>query len=380
MYRKTYAEINLDKLGNNIKEIINVYKGYKYYIGVVKNNAYSHGFYSINKMIESGINYLAVSSLEEALEVRNYNKDIPVLVMEPIESDALKDAEQNNITITIDNVDYFKKVVKDNYKLKFHLKIDSGMNRFGLKNKDDVNYIYNTKSNLELEGIYTHLANGNPYFEGFNNQLAKFKELISDIDLSTIKIVHLDRSLTLELHDKIDIANGCRLGLIMYGYPFNGLRYSTKAKLFYKLTGKKVNDIPAKLKLEPAFTFKSNVIEIKKINKGEIVGYDGMNNATEDELIAIIPFGFADYLFDTTNEVMINNKKYPIIVINMDVTIVKINDSVKLHDEVEIFGNNISIKSVSNDVHQNIYKILTSVTTRVPRLYLEDGKKTEVKY
>ena len=78
MYRKTYVEINLDTIEENIKKIKTTYSRYKYYIGVVKNNAYGHGIYSINAMINGGINYLAVSSLEEALEVRKINKEIPV--------------------------------------------------------------------------------------------------------------------------------------------------------------------------------------------------------------------------------------------------------------------------------------------------------------
>ena len=85
MYRKTYVEVNLDNLKNNVKNIVNYYNNYKYYFGVVKGNCYGHGTtYVINELIESGVNYFAVSSLEEALEVRNINKEIPILCLEPI--------------------------------------------------------------------------------------------------------------------------------------------------------------------------------------------------------------------------------------------------------------------------------------------------------
>ena len=70
MYRKTYARIDGGILENNVKEIIKKYDKYKYYIGVVKNNAYHHGIKVINNLIQGGVNYLAVSSLEEALSVR----------------------------------------------------------------------------------------------------------------------------------------------------------------------------------------------------------------------------------------------------------------------------------------------------------------------
>ena len=69
MYRDSYVNIDVDALKNNIKEIIKTYSGYKYYFGVVKANCYGHGEYLVNKMIESGINYLCTSSLEEALSI-----------------------------------------------------------------------------------------------------------------------------------------------------------------------------------------------------------------------------------------------------------------------------------------------------------------------
>ena len=77
MYRKTYVEVNIDNLKSNVKNMTEYYKDYKYYFGVVKGNCYGHGTtYVINELIDSGINYLAVSNLEEALEVRNINKEI----------------------------------------------------------------------------------------------------------------------------------------------------------------------------------------------------------------------------------------------------------------------------------------------------------------
>ena len=84
MYRKTYVKVDNDILESNVKEIIKKYNSYKYYIGVVKANAYGHGSYIINNLINAGINYLAVSSLEEALDVRKYNKEFPVLVLCPV--------------------------------------------------------------------------------------------------------------------------------------------------------------------------------------------------------------------------------------------------------------------------------------------------------
>ena len=144
MYRSTYIEINNKTLLENVKEIKKEYNNYKYYIAMVKSNAYGHGYYIVNDLIESGINYFAVSSLEEALEIRKYNKDIPVLCVEPIELDCIDIAIKNNITLTIVSYDYIKKLlIKTKSKFKIHIKIDTGMNRLGISSKDEFNKVIN---------------------------------------------------------------------------------------------------------------------------------------------------------------------------------------------------------------------------------------------
>ena len=153
MYRKTYALINCDTLKQNIKNIKENYK-YKYYIGVVKANAYGHGDYIVNSLIEGGINYLAASSLEECLNIRKRNEEIPILCLEPVNHEYLNICEKYNITVTIPDYEYFKDL-NPNLNLKAHIKIDSGMNRLGFKNKNEVKEVYDKlkDSNIEIEGI-----------------------------------------------------------------------------------------------------------------------------------------------------------------------------------------------------------------------------------
>ncbi|MBO7519560.1 MAG: alanine racemase, partial [Clostridia bacterium] len=161
MFRKTYLEIDLDALKHNIAEVKSNFGGYRYYFGVVKANAYGAGIFAVGEMIKAGINYLAVSSLEEAISLRELYRDIPVLVMEPICFEGLSVAAQNNITVTVDNKDYFDKMLQSDLKIKFHIKVDCGMNRFGLTDKNDVKYIVeNADENLSLEGVFTQLSSG----------------------------------------------------------------------------------------------------------------------------------------------------------------------------------------------------------------------------
>ena len=129
MYRKTYAKIDGKILENNVKEIKKKYNQYQYYFGVVKNNAYGHGMHIVKNLVKGGINYLAVSSLEEALQVRKYTRTTPILVLEPIDLEYIDDAINNNITLTVESLSYLKQVIALplSYEVKIHLKLDTGM-------------------------------------------------------------------------------------------------------------------------------------------------------------------------------------------------------------------------------------------------------------
>lgn len=385
MYRKTYAEIDLDALKENIKNIKNNYE-YKYYIGVVKANAYGHGDYVINALIEGGINYLAASSLEECLSIRERNKTIKILCLEPINVEYLHIASEKDITITVPDLTYLKKI-DQNLKLTIHIKIDSGMNRLGIKDKNELKEVCTLikgNNNFNLEGIYTHFATSGIWDKYWDNSLEKFKEITSTINLKEIPIVHLGRSLTLVNHPKIEFANGIRTGIVMYGFA-QSLKEPTGLKKFKRDIYLKKHNISKttltnNLKLNTAFKLYSEIMHIKYVKKGEFVGYGAKYIAKENMYIGIIPIGFADG-FIKQNEgrfVTINNKKYEVIgEIGMDMTTIKIDDTVKLHDKVLLYNE------ISKEAHQmglSSYTLLTSVTNRVPRVYVENNKKIEIKY
>lgn len=378
MFRKTYLEIDLEALRHNISEVKEKFPGYGYYFGVVKANAYGAGIYCVNAMAEAGVNYFAVSSLEEALGVRKINKSVPVLVMEPICFEGLDTAAENDITVTVDNAGYFDKMVAAGKRIKFHIKIDCGMNRFGLTDKNDVRHIFETANeNQYLEGVFTQLSSGSG--ERFEKQIKLFKERTSLIDLSAVSIVHVDRSLTMEQHAKLDFANGVRLGIVMYGFPKTAPVLSLKRKLLNKLAGKKPPE-PSVLNLKNVFSFYSEVLEIKNIKPGESVGYGGMFDSSAETRVAVIPYGFADFSLIGKTCVYIGGKKRDIVVNYMDVTSATVDGTVKPGDKVEIFGENLTVYRASRLAGVNVYKLLTSVTNRVPRVYRDGGKTVEVKY
>lgn len=387
MYRNTYVKIDNQALTDNIQKIIKKYDSYKYYIGVVKANAYGHGDYIVNDLIKGGINYLAVSSLEEAISIRKYNQDMPILVLEPINLTYLEDIQKHNITITIDSLDYTKLLLSNKIKdkLKVHIKLDTGMNRLGFKVKDEVTKavkLLKENKSINLEGIYTHIGTSGLTDIYYDKSIELFKELTSDINLEEIPIVHLNRSITLVHHKTYPFETGVRLGIIMYGFNQSikeptGLR-KIKRDLHLKKLGISESILSNDLDLHTAFSLYSEVISLRKVSKGEYIGYGANYIAKEDIIVATIPIGYNDGMKQAMKYVSINNKLYEIVGdICMDMIMVHVDENIKLYDKVEIFGNNIPIKDVTRRTNSNAYHLLTGITTRVPRLYSDN---TEIKY
>ena len=391
MYRKTYIEINLDNLCHNIKDIVSKNNNYKYYIGVIKGNAYGHGEYIAKHITECGINYLAVSTLEEAINTRKYvDKDFPILCLQPINLDYIDEIIKNNITICISNINDFNKLneIKLDKTINFHLKLNTGMNRLGVSNIEDVNKIFKEafkNDKLIFEGIFTHLCTSGVYDSLYDKQIKEFKYLTSEIDLSKINIIHIGRSTTLDFHNKLDICNGVRIGIMMYGinslFPSDiGFRNKLR-NLKYEHIRKKYNlPIPnktCKTNLKQALRLKSEVIEIQKVKKDDYVGYGSNTRIEKDGFIATIPVGYSDGILTNYNNfyVYINNKKYKVIgSINMGMISALVDENVKIGDIVTIINNEVSYKVYAKSFNVTPYVLLTNLNRTIPRKYIKENK------
>ena len=395
MYRRTYLEVDCEKIKNNIINIRQNYPDYEYYFGVVKANAYGHGGYIINSLIEGGVNYLAVSSLEEALKLREFNTEIPILILEPIHLEFLDKCIKNNITITVSNMEYFNELLTIELptQLKIHVKLDTGMSRLGLTNSKELNELINklpNNPNLFLEGIYTHFATSGINDKHWDNQLNRFKEITKDIDLSSIPIVHMGRSLTLVNHEKIPFCNGTRLGIVMYGMSQN-MPAGTGFRAFLRNlrnnhNKKKFNISPTtttnNLNLKTAITLYSEVIDLHKIHPNDFVGYGALYTSQNEEIVATIPIGYADGIPKNIKHIVINGNKYNVVgEVCMDMICAIVDSSVKLYDKVTIVGGDIlPVKKVANECGISSYTLFAGITNRVPRVYIENGDSTEISY
>lgn len=352
MYRNTYVEINLKNIENNVKKIIKKYSDYKYYFGVVKADSYGHDdLKTVKAIIDGGCNYLCVATLDEAIEIRNELKEIPILCLGVINKEYIKTCEKENITITINSLEYMEELGKiDIINLKAHLKINTGMNRLGIKEKEELKQVYEIakNKNIEIEGIYTHIYEASNK-EKYENQIRKFEDITKSIPLNEIKIIHTSASEAMANYNKLENVNGCRLGIIIYGF-----------------TNKK------ELELQSTFKLKSEIIQINNLKPGETVGYNGTYTAKENERIAVVPVGYADGIIrkNTGRTVFIQGQEYKIVGnVCMDMLFVKVDNTIKVHDEVEILKDIEHIENVSKHLETIPYEVLCSIGKRVPRVY-----------
>ncbi len=353
MFRNTYVEINLTNIKKNIQTFIKKNNDYKYYFGVVKADSYSHyNILTVKSIIEAGCNYLAVSSLEEALKIRKHISDIPILCLETISIKYISLCLKHKITITVSNINYLNELIKYNFKdLLIHLKIDTGMNRLGLRCEEDVRKAYKLilNSNMILEGIYTHMHDPLNKDET-NKQFEKFEMMTSKIDLTKIPIVHLTASDATLNYRRRKYANGCRIGIAMYGLM------DTIDKDFL-----------------PTFSLYSKVLQINKVNN-ETIGYSSNYKIKGESLIAIIPIGYADGIIrkNSGRNVYINDKPYKIVGnICMDMLFVEVDDNVKVGDKVTIIKNIEHIREIAKHLDTITYEVICSIGKRVPRIYIK---------
>ncbi len=350
IYRNTYVEINLKNIKENVKTIIKNYPDYKYYIGVVKADCYGHFSNKVIKsIIDGGCNYLAVSSLEEALLIRKEFKDIPILCLGIISIKYLNVCIKNNITITIPSLDYYNSLKKI-IGLKVHIKVDTGMKRLGIDNKQELEELYRKikdNKNIFLEGIYTHIYQAKNK-KITNKQFEKFINLTENIDLKNIPIVHITASEATVLYPKLPFVNGCRLGIIMYGFSSTTLPLNSTFKLI------------------------SEVILIKKLNPGDTISYDGIYKSKTEEKIGIVPIGYGDGIIRANKgrQVYIKDKEYEIVGnICMDMLFIKIDDNVKIGDKVEVIKDIKHIKKIAKHLKTIEYEVICNIGKRVPRIY-----------
>ena len=380
MLRPVWAEIDLDALAYNVRNIKKLI-GDKEMIAVVKADAYGHGAIDIVETLqENGVSRLAVAVITEAIELRKSGVNIPIMILGYTPTDYGEELIKYDIEQTVYDLEYAKRLSevanKLNKKAKIHIAVDTGMGRIGFypneKSVEDVVEISNLK-NIEIEGMFTHYATADEedktythhQFELYN----KFNSALEDRGVS-IPFKHTSNSgAIMDLPETY--LDGVRAGIILYGY------YPSDE------VNKEV------LPLKPILTLKTKVCHVKKMDKDMYISYGRTFKTERESVIATIPIGYADgYSRSLSGKVkVIVNGKFAKVVgrICMDQCMIDVTDidDVKVGDEVILIGEDNNLQYNADDMAKDLgtinYEVLCMIKQRIPRLYIKNHKKVNVR-
>ena len=363
---KTFLEVDLNALRNNLSVFKSYLKPETLLLVMVKSSSYGSGTERVAVFLEKqGINYLGVAYADEGVELRKLGIQLPILVMNA-EEEGFEDCIKYNLEPAIysfEQLDEFIKELIFSGKMDYpiHLKVDTGMRRLGFEPSDliQISEVLQAQPEVRIKSVYSHLADSDNFeSEAFTlHQINTFytfcDKLSQQINYPFIKHILNSEAISRFKDFQFDMV---RLGIGMYGYTSNPELKSI---------------------LQPVIFWKSELSQVKEIKKGETVGYNRTFIAEKDTKIAIIPVGYADgfkrSLSNGIGSVYIDNHFCPVIGrVCMDMLMIDVtNLDVKAGSKVEIIGLNKTMEEFANQAKTIPYEIMTSISKRVHRIYLE---------
>ncbi len=363
-------EIDLDRLKYNVKVLVDTYGDYQVHFANVKNKAFGMGYGIINTLVNNGISYLYVSTLEEAMELRKINEKVNILVNFMVNPEYVYDAINNNITLTISDLNNLKEIANLDLTdtLNIHLLIDNGANKLGLKNTKEINEakeIIKENPKINLEGVYTEFTTygiiDENYYEAFGNFLNCLKPL-EDYNL----IVHVNEPMM--YHRKNKVINGIRFDLSLLGIEEN-IDDDFISNMKMKSIDKKYCNLAfPNIDLDLIFSLKTEVIAMSKAFKNTLIGRNFVTK--EDTLLAIIPIGHKDGITKAIKTVIINGKNYPVVADAIDYLTIAVDNSVRIKDKVEIINQDVDIYNVIGSLKTNRFYLMSILNNNLDRVYI----------
>lgn len=378
--RPVIAEVDLDKIEYNIKNIVKMSKG-REVIAVVKADAYGHGALDlVPVLLENGVKRLAVAVITEAIELRHNKIDAPIMILGFTPLDFLSEMVEYNIEQTVYDLDYAielsKFAVSNKAKIKVHIALDTGMGRIGFIPDEDslkkVKQIFKLEG-LEVIGLFTHFSTSDEKDKEYTHmQLKKIKDFNDSLVKAGINIPLKHVSNSGAIIDMPEtFMDAVRAGIILYGYyPSNEVNKKN-------------------LDLKPALTLKTKVCHVKELEEGMYVSYGRTYKTEKKTIIATLPIGYADgysRALSNKGKVIINGHFANIVGrVCMDQCMVDVTDipNVKVSDEVILLGEQGDLKYNADDMAEDLgtinYEVLCMIKQRIPRVYIRNGRVQNVR-
>lgn len=366
--RPTVAEINLNALSFNYRQLRKrVPKGVKL-LAVVKADAYGHGAVPISLKLERlGVEYLGVAIPDEGVELRRGGVKAPILILGGFFAGDVDKIFRFNLTPVAFQKDSLKLLCREaeerSKRVRVHLKVDTGMGRLGVPLPLWSDFLREIKAfrRIEVEGILSHFAMTEDEENFTSRQWEDFQGAVKAAEKVGIycKYLHMASSATLTAFPSYS-GNLVRPGIMLYGsYPspmFQGL-----------------------IQLKPVMTLKTCIYFLKSVPPGSRISYGGTFVTRRESLIATLPIGYADgYNRHLSNrgQVLVRGKRAPIIgKVCMDFIMVDVTDipNVSMGDEVVLMGQQgkeqITAEEIADKINSVSYEVFCSVGKRVPRVY-----------
>ena len=349
MYRNSYVEIDLDNLRHNIRFFTSDTD--KKLIGVVKADGYGMIDYIEAKTLkEEGVDHFAVSSLDEALNLRDHGIDGSILILGQVPDDSMDLIKKNDLSIVTLSMPFVQRAQLNGVKV--HLKLNTGMNRIGVRTSEAKRCLDLLKDKgAIIEGVMSHFSSADDDLEYSKAQYERFKKCVLSLDYD-FPLIHMSATDGAIAVDD-DICNAQRIGLGLLGLSA------------YK-TG-----------LKQVISLYSHVSMLKKLEAGETVSYGRHYTSDGNGWLLTIPLGYADgfYRSNTGKKVWCENE-YGTIVgsICMDQLMILCEHP---HDEgskVELFGSHIDVAERAKELGTIPYELYTSLSDRLTRKYLKNKK------
>ena len=376
--RRTWAEIDLDALKYNYTKIREYIGNGVKFLGVVKADAYGHGAVRVAEVLQhSGADYLAVSSIDEAMELRIGGITMPILILGHTPKEQVDRLLCFHITQAVTCMakaeEYSEAAVKYGGSLKIHIKVDTGMSRLGYICEGDyfehgVDGIVHSMSlpGLETEGVFTHFAvadePGEDNLAYTQHQFELFTRVIREVEEKSGKkfaIRHCANTGATVDHKEMHL-DMVRPGLLLYGY----------------------GEFAHKLGLKPVMALKTVVSTIKIYPANTKISYGGIYETTDRTRIGVVPYGYADgFMRCLSNRYSLMTEEGPAPVrgkICMDMCMIDLTgkDEVGVDSEIEIFGPHNPLENMAEMAGTIPYELTCAVSKRVPRIYIENGEIT----
>ncbi|CAN5298171.1 alanine racemase [soil metagenome] len=371
--RPTLAEIHLNNLAFNFHSVKNFVGKNIEYMAIVKADAYGHGAVECARRLETeGVDWFGVALPEEGLGLRENNIKTPILCLGSFWSGQENLLLENNLTPVIyrpEQAEKYNQAAKDKgIFADIHIKIDTGMGRIGVRFDEVKAFVKNLKKfdNLQIEGLMTHFAAADNLAENdfTNEQIKLFDKSVALFEENGFRPKYKDlaNSPATVAHEN-SLGNMVRLGGVLYGLGGDVLPKGIE-----------------KPELRAVMSLYTKISHIKKVPKGESLGYSRTFITERDSLIATIPIGYHDGYsrsFSNRGQVIINGVFAPVVGrISMDWTILDVTDvqNVKVNDEVILIGEQNNLKITAEDLAKSddtiSYEITCGINRRVPRKYV----------